>query len=83
MCLIATDQVVLPGETATLWTDEQELIDDCVENNYGVLALGVIMEETDGEIQESDDLLEIASLCEIKECEDNGRGREYSIRPTR
>ena len=72
ICLIATDQVVLPGETATLWTDEQELIDDCVENNYGVLALGVIMEETDGEIQESDDLLEIASLCEIKECEDNG-----------
>jgi hypothetical protein len=70
ICLIATDQVVLPGESATIWTEEQHLIDDCVENYHGILALGVTMD--DSEEMGSDNMLEIASLCEIKECEDDG-----------
>ena len=70
VCLIATNQVVLPGETATLWTEEQQLIEDCVENQYGIVALGVTLDESDA--MDSDNLLEIASLCEIKECDDDG-----------
>lgn len=70
ICLIATDQVVLPGESATIWTEEQHLIDDCVQNHYGILALGVTLD--DGDEMGSDNMLEIASLCEIKECEDDG-----------
>jgi Lon protease-like protein len=84
--VLATDYIVLPGETATIWTEEDRLIEDCVAYNYGVLALAVIadddqdedgptneglaMDDTDDDDEEN--LLEIASLCEIKEVEDGG-----------
>lgn len=79
ICLLATDQVLLPGETAKIWTEEERLIDDCVEHNYGVLAMGVVIEDDDGTNtvsgkaspgQGGTELLEIASLVEVKEVEE-------------
>jgi hypothetical protein len=74
ICLIAADQVLLPGETATIWTEEERLIDDCVEHHYGVFAMGVVLvDENSDEIEQQEgnnDLLEIASLVEVKDVEE-------------
>jgi hypothetical protein len=75
ICLIAADQVLLPGETATIWTEEERLIDDCVEHHYGVFAMGVVLVDEDSDEKEqqeegNNDLLEIASLVEVKDVEE-------------
>jgi hypothetical protein len=56
-----TQEIILPGETKTFWTDESTLIAHSLSQNFGVLGVGHFVDE--------DDLMEIASLCEIRKCD--------------
>ncbi len=57
--LVMAKQVILPGEKKTIWVDDTCLIEETVRDNFGVLAAGLCIGE--------EDLMEMASLCEIRE----------------
>ena len=61
--LLLTKQVILPGESTTLWTNELDLLGHSLANDHGMIATGVT-------IGEEDDLVEMASLCHIQKCTD-------------
>ena len=51
--------IILPGETKTIWTDQISLIDDLDKNGGGVVAIGIFLDK-------EEELMEISSLCEIR-----------------
>mmetsp|Transcript_1929 Transcript_1929/g.2283 ORF Transcript_1929/g.2283 Transcript_1929/m.2283 type:complete len:285 (+) Transcript_1929:84-938(+) len=57
--LVMAKQVILPGEKKTIWVDDTCLIEETIRDNFGVLATGLCIGE--------EDLMEMASLCEIRE----------------
>jgi len=65
---LTSNQVVLPGEvTSILSTLEESLVEDCVQSHFGILAVGIFVgQDEDGD----DSLAQMASLCEIQNCQD-------------
>jgi hypothetical protein len=57
-----TNEVILPGEITTIWTNNLDVLDHSLTNDFGVLAIGVSMAD--------DKLMEMASLCQIKDGSD-------------
>jgi hypothetical protein len=67
ICLLTGNQVILPGEFASISTLEESLVEDCVQSHSGILAVGIFVgRDEDGD----DSLAQMASLCEIQNCED-------------
>jgi hypothetical protein len=63
---LTSDQVILPGEVTTISTIEESLVEDCVQNHFGILAVGIYVgQDEDGD----DSLAQMASLCEIQNCQ--------------
>jgi Lon protease-like protein len=68
ICLLTSNQVILPGEVTSISTLEESLVEDCVQNHFGILAVGVFVlgQDEDGD----DSLAQMASFCEIQNCQD-------------
>ena len=64
-------QIILPGETRTICADDSfdKVGEKEINDDHGIVAVGV----TGVVREEDDDLMEIASMCEIKKYEDTGR----------
>jgi Lon protease-like protein len=64
---LTSNQVVLPGEVTSISTLEESLVEDCVQSHFGILAVGIFVgQDEDGD----DSLAQMASLCEIQNCQD-------------
>jgi hypothetical protein len=62
-------QIILPGETRIICADDSfSLVQKSISDDHGVVAVGVTGEER----EESDDLLEMASMCEIRNYDERG-----------
>ena len=64
-------QIMLPGETRTICADDSfdKVGEKEINDDHGIVAVGV----TGVVREEDDDLMEIASMCEIKKYEEAGR----------
>ena len=61
--LLMTEEVILPGETTTIWTNDLDVLERSLSKHFGVLATGLSMKD-------DNTLMEMASLCQIKDCSD-------------
>lgn len=66
LLILQNQVVILPGEEKTIWTDEITLIKDSIKDHHSLIALGIFLSEDHGGEGEDEDLMEMASLCKIK-----------------